>query len=197
MYCGAFGFGQNGPYADRPTYDNPIQAAGPAHDAGAQDRRPADLRGHGHRGPCMVGMATSANAILAALHWRSQTGAAGRGGADVRDPRTSDGRPLRATASCRPSATGATSDRAWSASPTARPTATLPAWEVYTDWHWQRLFAAVGRADVAEDPRYADVHASARGHISELCRLPAPHLRRGRPPNGWRCSRRQTSPPSR
>ncbi|GAO24177.1 L-carnitine dehydratase [Alicycliphilus sp. B1] len=73
VYCGAFGFGQNGPYADRPAYDNLIQAAvGLPMTQARKTGGPPTYVGTAIVDR-MVGMATS-NAILAALHCRSQTG---------------------------------------------------------------------------------------------------------------------------
>jgi crotonobetainyl-CoA:carnitine CoA-transferase CaiB-like acyl-CoA transferase len=40
----------------------------------------------------------------------------------------------------------------------------------YTSTHWQRFFAEVGRPDLAEDPRFADIAQRTR-HIAELLEL--------------------------
>jgi crotonobetainyl-CoA:carnitine CoA-transferase CaiB-like acyl-CoA transferase len=72
IYCGAFGFGQRGPYADRPAYDDLIQAA-----VGMpvlQSRRsgpPAYVATS--IADRVVGMATS-NAVAMALFHRERTG---------------------------------------------------------------------------------------------------------------------------
>jgi formyl-CoA transferase len=168
VYCGAFGFGQNGPYAARPAYDNLIQAAVglPATQARKTGGPPTYV------GSAivdrMVGMATS-NAILAALHCRSQHGR----GQSVEVPMFETfahftlGDHLYGHTFVPP-----LGDWGYErmTSPERQPYRTADGHisvEVYTDRHWKRLFQALGHADMAQDPRYADVHARAR-HMGEL-----------------------------
>ncbi|MFT3721667.1 CaiB/BaiF CoA transferase family protein [Pseudorhodoferax sp.] len=168
VYCGAFGFGQNGPYAARPAYDNLIQAAvGLPMTQARKTGGPPTYVGTAIVDR-MVGMATS-NAILAALHLRSHTG---RGQA-VEVPMFETfahfamGDHLYGHTFVPPIG-GWGYERM--TSPERQPYRTADGYisvEVYTDRHWQRLFEAVGRAELAQDPRYADVHARAR-HMGEL-----------------------------
>ncbi len=72
VYCSVTGFGQQGPYRDRPGYDFVIQAM-----SGLMS-----ITGPKEGPPCKVGVATSdvtaglfaTVSILAALHWRQSTG---------------------------------------------------------------------------------------------------------------------------
>ncbi|MGH8784359.1 MAG: CaiB/BaiF CoA transferase family protein [Cupriavidus necator] len=168
IYCGAFGFGQNGPYAERPAYDNLIQAAvGLPMTQARKTGGPPTYVGSAIVDR-MVGMATS-NAILGALHYRSQTGR----GQSVSVPMFesfadfSMGNHLYGHTFVPP-----IGDWGYErmTSPERQPYRTADGYisvEVYTDRHWQRLFHAVGRADMAGSPRYAHVHARAQ-HMSEL-----------------------------
>ncbi|KAA0220201.1 CoA transferase [candidate division KSB1 bacterium] len=73
IYCAITGYGQNGPYADRPGYDFIIQAQGGV----------MSITGEAEGEPCKVGVAIAdvmagmyaANAILGALAHRHKTGA--------------------------------------------------------------------------------------------------------------------------
>lgn len=168
IYCGAFGFGQNGPYAARPAYDNLIQAAvGLPMTQARKTGGPPTYVGTAIVDR-MVGMATS-NAILGALYYRGQSGR----GQSVEVPmfetfaHFSMGDHLYGH-------TFVPSIGDWGyermTNPDRQPYRTADGYisvEVYTDRHWQRLFAAAGRADMAEDPRYANVHARAK-HMGEL-----------------------------
>lgn len=168
IYCGSFGFGQDGPYAARPAYDNLIQAAvGLPMTQARKTGGPPTYVGTAIVDR-MVGMATS-NAILGALYHRAQTGR----GQSVQVPmfetfaHFSMGDHLYGHTFVPP-----IGDWGYErmTNPDRQPYRTADGYisvEVYTDRHWQRLFAAVGREDMAGDPRYADVHARAR-HIGEL-----------------------------
>ena len=167
IYCGAFGFGQNGPYADRPAYDDLIQAAvgmpvlqsrksgPPAYVATAIADR-------------VVGMATS-NAVAMALYRREKTGV----GQSVEVPMFETfthfvmGDHLYGHTFVPPIGDWG---YARMMTPERRPYRTLDGYvgaQVYTDRHWQRFFAISGHAEMASDPRYADIHGRTR-HIGEL-----------------------------
>ncbi|WP_336161995.1 CaiB/BaiF CoA transferase family protein [Amycolatopsis sp. VC5-11] len=167
VYCGCFGFGQNGPYASKPAYDDLIQAAvgmpvlqsrgagEPAYVATAIADR-------------VVGMATS-SAVTAALYRRERSGR----GQEVQVPMFETfahfamGDHLYGHTFVPPIgdwgyARMMNSDR--------RPYRTLDGYlgvNIYTDRHWQRFFAAVGRADLGEDPRFASIDGRTE-HIGEL-----------------------------
>ncbi|TEA71909.1 CaiB/BaiF CoA transferase family protein [Allopusillimonas ginsengisoli] len=157
IYCGAFGFGAGGPYADRPAYDDLIQAAvgmpvlqsrkagPPAYVATAIADR-------------VVGMATC-NAVAMALYYREKTGR----GQSVAVPMFETfahfvmGDHLYGYTFEPP-----IGDWGYSRmmSPERRPYQTKDGYigvNIYTDRHWQRFFIAVGRADMAEDPRYSTI----------------------------------------
>lgn len=168
IYCGAFGFGQRGPYAERPAYDNLIQAAVgvPMVQSRKTDGPPSYV------GTAIadriVGMATS-NAILAALHYRGQTGQ----GQSVSVPMFETfahfvmGDHLYGHTFVPPIGDWG---YARMTTPDRRPFPTKDGYlsvEIFTDRHWQRLFEAVGRPEMAEDERYIDVHSRAL-HMSEL-----------------------------
>ena len=168
IYCGAFGFGQGGPYAERPAYDNLIQAGVglPMTQARKTDGPPSYV------GSAivdrLVGMATS-NTILAALHHRDRTGRGQAVSVPMFEtfahfamgdhmyghtfvPPIGDWGYARMTA------------------PDRRPFPTADGHisiEVFTDRHWQRLFAVLGRPEMAEDPRYIDIPSRA-ANMSQL-----------------------------
>ncbi|WP_218187091.1 CaiB/BaiF CoA-transferase family protein [Pseudomonas sp. FGI182] len=168
IYCGAFGFGQRGPYAERPAYDNLIQAAVgvPMVQSRKTDGPPSYV------GTAIadriVGMATS-NAILAALHHRGQTGQ----GQSVSVPMFETfAHFVMGDHMYGHTFVPALGDWGYArmTSPERRPFPTLDGYlsvEIYTDRHWQRLFEAVGRPEMAQDARYRDVHSRAL-HMSEL-----------------------------
>lgn len=158
IYCGAFGFGQNGPYADRPAYDDLIQAAvgmpvlqarkvgPPAYVATAIADR-------------LVGMA-SCNAVAMALYYREKTGH----GQSVEVPMFETfahfvlgdhlyGHTFEPPIGDWGYARMMSTER--------RPYETLDGYlgvNIYNDRHWQRFFLAVGRPDMAEDPRYGTIY---------------------------------------
>ncbi|MBP2839306.1 CoA transferase [Pseudomonas sp. PNP] len=168
IYCGAFGFGQRGPYAERPAYDNLIQAAVgvPMVQSRKTDGPPSYV------GTAIadriVGMATS-NAILAALHFRGQTGL----GQSVSVPMFETfAHFVMGDHMYGHTFVPALGDWGYArmTSPERRPFPTRDGYlsvEIYTDRHWQRLFEAVGRPEMAEDPRYINVHSRAQ-HMGEL-----------------------------
>lgn len=154
IYCGAFGFGQTGPYADRPAYDDLIQAAiGLPH-----------LQSRGVDEPTFVTAALVdrivgiflANAVGMALYYRERTGK----GQAVEipmfetmtefifgdhlygmtfDPPTGGVGYVRMTNSKR------------------RPYRTKDGHIgvlIYNNKHWTRFFALIGRSELATDPRF-------------------------------------------
>ncbi|WP_198968743.1 CaiB/BaiF CoA transferase family protein [Xylophilus sp. ASV27] len=170
IYCGAFGFGQNGPYADRPAYDDLIQAAvgmpvlqarkvgPPAYVATAIADR-------------LVGMATS-NAVAMALYYREKTGR----GQSVQVPMFETfahfvmGDHLYGH-SFEPPIGDWGYARMMSAE--RRPYQTQDGYvgvNIYTDRHWRRFFLAVGRADMADDPRYGTIFGRTE-NIADLYRF--------------------------
>ncbi|SIT41724.1 Acetyl-CoA acetyltransferase [Paraburkholderia piptadeniae] len=168
VYCGAFGFSQRGPYAARPAYDNLIQAgvgipASQARKTGGEPSYVATAIADRQ-----VGMATSL-AVLGALFHRAQTGRGQAVSVPMFEtfahfvlgdhlyshtfvPPLGDWGYARMTA------------------PGRRPFPTLDGHisvEVYADRHWQRLFCAVGKPEMSNDPRYVSVHTRAQ-HMDEL-----------------------------
>lgn len=158
IYCGAFGFGQNGPYAARPAYDDLIQAAVgmpvlQSRKRGAPDYVATAIADR------VVGMATS-TAISMALYRRERTGR----GQEVQVPMFETfahfvlGDHLY----------GYTFDPpigdwgyARMMNPDRRPYRTTDGYlgvNVYTDKHWHRFFELSGHPEMTVDPRFADIH---------------------------------------
>ena len=154
------GFDQQGPYADRPAYDDLIQgAAGIPHAFERSGRAPAYIPTAA--ADRIVGLA-AVNAILAAVIERERSGLGQRveipmfetmaamvmgdhmGGLVYDPPHGPSGYPRHL-------------------SPDRRPYATADGWIcalVYTDAHWRRFFAAIGRPEMPDaDPRYASFPA--------------------------------------
>ncbi|WP_194903604.1 CaiB/BaiF CoA transferase family protein [Catenulispora rubra] len=167
VYCGCFGFGQGGPYAAKPAYDDLIQAAVgmPVLQSRGQGEPVYVAAAIADR---VVGMAAS-TAVAMALFHRERTGR----GQEVQVPMFETfahfvmGDHLYGHTFVPPIgnwgyARMMNSDR--------RPYRTLDGYlgvNIYTDRHWQRFFAAVGRPDLAADPRFADIHGRTE-HIGEL-----------------------------
>jgi crotonobetainyl-CoA:carnitine CoA-transferase CaiB-like acyl-CoA transferase len=161
IYCGAFGFGQSGPYAARPAYDDLIQTA---------IGLPVLQAGEGE--PRFVAMAVvdrvvglmAASAVGMALFHRERTGE----GQSIEVPMFESmaqfvmgdhlyGRtfepPLGPTGYVRMT------------DPNRKPYRTRDGYIgvlIYNDKHWGRFFPAIGRADMAADKRFADMAARTR-----------------------------------
>ncbi len=163
VYCAAFGFGQGGPYAARPAYDNLIQAAvgSPMVQARKTGGEPSYI------GSAivdrLVGMAT-ATAVAAALYHRSETGR----GQQVSVPMFETfahftmGDHMYGQTFVPPLGDWG---YARMTDPDRQPYRTLDGYlsvEIYIDRHWRRFFEAVGRPAMADDPRYVDIPARAR-----------------------------------
>ncbi|WP_439494985.1 CaiB/BaiF CoA transferase family protein [Bosea sp. (in: a-proteobacteria)] len=168
IYVGTFGFGQDGPYAARPAYDDLVQGlcAVPALVAEAGDGTPryapiniADR---------VVGLHALA-AILAALRHRDRTGEGQRidvpmfetmasfvlgdhlGGLSYDPPLDQGGYPRLLA-------------------PERRPFRTADGYlcaVIYTDRHWQRFMEIAGRQDWRGDPRFAS-HAIRTRHMAGI-----------------------------
>lgn len=176
IYCGCFGFGQDGPYADRPAYDDLIQAAVgmPVLQSRKQGEPDYVATAVADR---VVGMAAS-SAIGMALFHRERTGQ----GQEIQVPMFETfahfvmGDHLYGHTFVPPIgdwgyARMMNADR--------RPYRTLDGYlgvNIYTDRHWQRFFAAVGRPDLASDPPLRRHPRAHRAHRRAL-RLPRRGLR--------------------
>ncbi|MEU2090056.1 CaiB/BaiF CoA transferase family protein [Nocardia beijingensis] len=157
IYCGAFGFGQNGPYADRPAYDDLIQAAVGMPVLQSRKSGPPTYIATAIADR-VVGMA-AANAITTALYRRERTGH----GQEVQVPMFETfaqfalddhlyGHTFIPSIGTSGYARMMNSDR--------RPYRTRDGYlgvNVYTDKHWHRFFALAGRPEMSEDPRFADI----------------------------------------
>ena len=170
VWCGAFGFGQRGPYADLPAYDDLIQAAVGLPALHATGGREPSYAATAIVDRCVGLMAASA--VGMALYRRERTG---RGQAievpmfesmtqfimgDHLYGRTFEP-PLGPAGYVRMT------------DPNRRPYRTADGYLgvlVYNDKHWQRFFTLVGRADMAADPRYATISGRTE-HIGFLYRF--------------------------
>lgn len=176
VYCGIVGYGQRGPYAARPAYDDLIQGA-----AGV-----ARLTGRSTRSePRFVPFAMcdriaglyAATAIVSALLRRERTGQ----GVAIEVPMFETSAHFLLVEhmfgrTFRPSEGEAVNPRMMEAD--RRPYRTndgficvLP----YTTRHWDKLFELFGREDLKEEPRFRDF-GSRREAIGELYALLARHL---------------------
>lgn len=170
IYCGAFGFGQDGPYADRPAYDDLIQAAVglpvvQSRQAGAPEYVAMAVADR------VVGMAL-AFAVTTALYRRERTGT----GQEVQVPMFE----TFAHFALGDHLYGHTFEPpigdwgyARMMNPDRRPYRTRDGYigvNVYTDRHWQRFFVLSGHPELAQDPRFADIHGRTE-HIAVLYEL--------------------------
>lgn len=168
VYAGAFGYGQDGPYAARPAYDDLMQGA-----AGIQTLLAATGDGTPRYVPINVADRTvglhAVNAVLAALLFRGRTGrgqridipmfetVAGQVLADhmgglTFDPPLDEGGYARLLARSR------------------RPYRTADGHLcvlLYNDRHWRGFLDAVGMGALLDDPRFA-THAARIAHIELL-----------------------------
>jgi crotonobetainyl-CoA:carnitine CoA-transferase CaiB-like acyl-CoA transferase len=168
IFVALVGFGQDGPYAARPAYDDLIQGASgvPALVAAASDGTPRYVPVN--IADRIVGL-FAVQAILAALVHRERTGEGQAievpmfetmtgfvlgdhfGGLSYRPPLDQGGYPRLMSRS-------------------RRPYQTLDGHIcvlIYTDKHWRSFFAAVGSPERAEDPRFANIKARLR-NIDEV-----------------------------
>ncbi|MET7511826.1 CoA transferase [Streptomyces albidoflavus] len=167
VYCGTYGFGQNGPYADRPAYDDLIQAAVGMPVLQSRRNGPPDYVATAVADR-VVGMAAT-SAVAMALYHRERTGR----GQEVQVPMFETfahfvmGDHLYGH-----TFVPAIGDWGYARmmNPDRRPYRTRDGYlgvNVYTDRHWQRFFALAGHPEMGEDPRFADIHGRTE-HIGLL-----------------------------
>lgn len=162
IYCSAVGFGQDGPYAAQPAFDDIIQAMSGL----------ADLQGRNTGAPAYINtiMAdkvaglTLAYAIPMALYEREKSGLGQAIEVPMFETMVSftliehmGGRTFD------PPRGGMGYSRVLS--PERKPYRTLDGYIAllpYTDAQWQRFFGLAGRADLAADPRYLTPETRAR-----------------------------------
>jgi crotonobetainyl-CoA:carnitine CoA-transferase CaiB-like acyl-CoA transferase len=168
VYAGAFGYGQDGPYAARPAYDDLIQGAVaiPTLIAAVGDGTPRYL-------PVtiadrVVGLC-AVNAILAALLHRGITGQGQR--VDIPMFETMASFVLgdhMGGLTFNPPEGGAGYVRLMA--PERKPYRTSDGYVcalIYNDKQWESFFRATGREDAFSDPRFAN-HAARLKHINEI-----------------------------
>jgi formyl-CoA transferase len=164
VYCGAFGYGQTGPYAALPAYDDLIQAAIGLPVLQGRDGAPSYVATA--IADRVVGM-MAASSVGFALYHRAGTGA----GQSIEVPMFET------------MAEFVMGDHLYGA--TFEPPVTPPEYVrmrerrlyrtedgfigvlVYNDKHWRRFFALAGRPEMADDPRYASINRRTQ-HIAFL-----------------------------
>lgn len=185
VYCAAIGFGQEGPYADYPAFDDIIQAySGLAAVNGAAAGRPLFL-------PVAIIDKVVAlmlgQAMLAGLHRQRATGK----GCYIETPMFEAAvtvvlnQHLNGHSYVPPEA-GLGYKRVMS--PHRHPAPTKDGYivhGVYKYEHWQRFLAAVGRQDILDGPLMADQHAMAN-NIAGLYKIAAEEILPTRTTAEWR-----------
>jgi crotonobetainyl-CoA:carnitine CoA-transferase CaiB-like acyl-CoA transferase len=183
VYCSAQGYGQNGPLADRPAFDDIIQGG-----SGLVSLEIA-TSGEARFVPTLIGDKTvgltMVYAVMAALLQRANTGrgqavevpmletmtafvmAEHMGGLTFEPPLGPPGYARMLAPDRRPHRTA------------DGHVCILP----YTDRHWRDFFRIAGRPDLAEDARLADAETRSR-HVAELYALVARCVR-DRPSAYW------------
>lgn len=166
VYVGLHGFGEGGPYAGQPAYDDIIQSLSGA----------ADLMQHQAGEPRFLPTIAAdkvcghmaVHAVLAALFQRTRTG---RG--QVVEVPMLEGMTAFLLAEHyyqRHLQPGGELGYPRSLGPSRKPHRTADGHVCvmpYTDTHWQRFFAACGRPDLAADPRFVGIAQRTR-HVAEL-----------------------------
>jgi crotonobetainyl-CoA:carnitine CoA-transferase CaiB-like acyl-CoA transferase len=182
IYCSITGFGQTGPYRDRPGYDFMIQAEGGL----------MSITGPAEGEPHKVGVAIvdisaalyAATAILAALHHRDRTGQG-----QYIDVALFDAQIGWLANVAHNAFAGAAPQRHGNAHANIVPYETFPTADgpiavgIGSDAQWQRFCALAGRPDLAAEPRYASNagRVAARGEL-----IPRLHeVFRARPAAEW------------
>ncbi|WP_322062698.1 CoA transferase [Paraburkholderia sp. J63] len=167
IYCGAFGFGQNGPYATRPAYDDLIQAAVGMPVLQSRKSGPPDYVATAVADR-VVGMATS-NAVAMALYRREKSGV----GQQVFVPMLETfahfvlGDHLYGHTFVPPLGDWG---YARMMNPDRRPYRTRDGYigvNVYADHHWRRFFVLSGHPEMADDARFATIGGRTE-HIAHL-----------------------------
>ncbi|MEA2386600.1 MAG: hypothetical protein QOJ22_774 [Thermoleophilaceae bacterium] len=167
VYCGAYGFGQDGPYARKPAYDDPVQGA-----TGI-----AALQGHAQGEPAYVttviadkttGLA-AAYSIAMALYSRERNGEGQMIEVPMFETMVSYVMVEQMYGlTFEPAIGSATYPR--STSPFRRPYRTSDGYIcvlVYTDRHWDAFFRRAERPDLLEDERFRTI-AGRTENIDEL-----------------------------
>lgn len=175
VYCAAYGYGKNGPYANRPAYDDIIQGACglaglEAATGGGTRYVPTILADK------IVGL-TTAYAIMAALLHRQRSGEGQEVEVPMFESMIGFVMPEHLAAATFEPALGAPGYERLMA-PDRRPYATsdghicvLP----YTTKHWRDFFMLAGRPDLANDPRLKDAGSRSK-HVAELYSLLAAEI---------------------
>ena len=155
IYCSITGYGQNGPYRDRPGYDFMIQAEGGI----MSITGPAD--GEPHKvGVAIVDISAglyAATAILAALHHRTLTGRGQWIDVALFDAQLG----WLANVASNYLVSGEPPQRYGNAHPNIVPYETFPTADgriavgIGSDEQWRRFCALAARPDLAAEPRYA------------------------------------------
>lgn len=168
VYLGAYGFGEQGPYAGRPAYDDLIQ--GQAGIAALYARQSGDVPRYAPLtlADRAVGLHAAIALVSAVLHAR----ASGRG-QQVEIPMFEG----MAHMTLGDHLGGATFDPplgpvgyARLLAPHRRPYATADGYLcllIYNDKHWHNFFALIGRPELADDPRFRG-HGARAAHIGEV-----------------------------
>jgi crotonobetainyl-CoA:carnitine CoA-transferase CaiB-like acyl-CoA transferase len=170
VYCSISGFGQSGPFRDRPAYEPVLQAmSGIMDSTGEPDRPPVRIR------PAMVDYCTGANsafAIAAALFGREKTGRGQRIDVALLDVAIFSMSPYVTQFIRR----GELPERAGSAQPSGGAIQNFETHDglIYivagTDHMWKNLCNALNLPEVGNDPQYAtrQQRAERRVKISEI-----------------------------
>jgi crotonobetainyl-CoA:carnitine CoA-transferase CaiB-like acyl-CoA transferase len=170
VYCSISGFGQSGPFRDRPAYEPVLQAmSGIMDSTGEPDRPPVRIR------PAMVDYCTGANsafAIAAALFGREKTGRGQRIDVALLDVAIFSMSPYVTQFIRR----GELPERAGSAQPSGGAIQNFETRDglIYivagTDHMWKNLCNALNLPEVGNDPQYAtrQQRAERRVKISEI-----------------------------
>ena len=177
LYCNAWGFGTRGPYAERPAYDDVIQAM-----SGLADLSRRQTGGPPTLAPTIMADKTSGLmltiAILLGIVHRQRTGE----GQEVEVPMFESmvsfvmAEHLAGEVFQPPVATSSGTmgyDRVLA--PHRKPSKTADGYMTvlpYTDRHWVSFFAAAGRPELAADERFASVVARSR-NVGDLYALVA------------------------